>query len=163
MGWSDPACTLAHPSRLLPGRDCDPAPLLGFGVTHCLRQFPAMAGEVLEQTRTLSVLPCSWFFEHVCAKVTRTPEGRIDVRYADLDEVGDDPRAGRHLIGAHLSDHYGTVRANTQLSAVRVADSHAFLEAEGRLQPRHRCSHVRVDQYRSNGDRRRRAIRQHPC
>ena len=67
------------------------------------------------------------------AKVARTPEGRIDVRYADLDEVGDDPRAGRHLIGAHVRDNDGTVRTDAQLSAVRVADSHAFLEAEGRL------------------------------
>src|SRR5205823_11302124 len=28
---------------LLPGRDCNPAPFLGFDVTHRLRQFPAMA------------------------------------------------------------------------------------------------------------------------
>ena len=77
-----------------------------------------MATAALEQTRTFAVLPGSRFFEHACARVAGTPEGRIDVRYADLDDVCDDARAGRHLIGAHVGDHYGTVRADTQLSAV---------------------------------------------
>jgi hypothetical protein len=36
--------------------------------------------------------------------------------------VRDDARAGRNLIAVHVGDHYCTVRSNTQLSAMRVAD-----------------------------------------
>ena len=150
-----------RPDRALPGRDCDSAPFFGFDVTHRLRQLPAMATQVLEQARTLTVFPGSWFFEHASTELARRPEGRIDVRYANLDDVRDDARAGGNLIAVYVGDHYGTVRSNTQLSAVRVADPHPLLEAEGRLQPRDRCSHVRIDQHRSDRGRRRRTIRQH--
>jgi hypothetical protein len=120
-----------------------------------------MATQVLEQAGTLAVFPGSWFFEHTSAEVAGTPEGRIDVRHANLDDVRDDARAGRNLIAVHVGDHYRTVRSNTQLSAMRIADPHPFLEAKGRLQPRDRCSHVGIDQHRSDRDRRRRTIRQH--
>ena len=120
-----------------------------------------MTTEILEHARTLAILPCSWFLENECTEFTSTLAGCIDVWHSELDDVRDDARFGRHLIGAHVSDHHGTVRSDTQLSAVRVADPHPLLEPERRLQPRHGRAYVGINQNRSDGDRWRRTIHQH--
>ena len=120
-----------------------------------------MPTNVLEHTRTLAVLPRVWLFEDAGAEIAGTTEGRVDVRHPHLDEVCDDAGRGRHLIVVHVGGDDGTVGSNTQLSAVCVADPHPFLEAEGGLEPDNCRSHIRIDQYRRNGRRWCRAIRQH--
>src|SRR6266496_4238770 len=72
-----------------------------------------------------------------------------------------DAVAWRTLTTTNVGDNDGTVRSDTQLGAVRITDPHPFLESECGLQPRYRCSYVRVDEHRSHGRRRRRTISQH--
>ena len=75
--------------------------------------------------------------------------------------MGHDTAGWGDLIGANVGDDDGAVCADAQLSPVRVADAHAFLEAEGGVEPGDGSSHIRIDQHRRNGRGRCRAIRQH--
>src|SRR6266496_522363 len=72
-----------------------------------------------------------------------------------------DAVAWRTLTTTNVGDNDGTVRADAQLGAVRITDPYPFLESESGLQPRHRRSHVRINEHWSNGRGRRRTIRQH--
>ena len=84
-----------HESLLPVRATVDPARFLGFDVTQGLREFPAMASQVLEQARTLAVLPGHRLLQNACAEVAGTLEGRIDVLHPDLHEMRDDARALR--------------------------------------------------------------------
>jgi hypothetical protein len=89
-----------------------------------------MAGEVFEQTSTLAVLVRRRFLEDVRAEVSRSREGRVDVWYSNLDEMGHSACARRDLVGVTVRDDDGAVRSDTQLSAVRITDAYALAEAE---------------------------------
>jgi hypothetical protein len=102
-----------------------------------------------------------WLLDDAPAEVTRSCERCIDVRHTHFEEMSHDTGGWRDLIAANVGDDDGAVRADAQLSPVRVADAHAFLEAEGGVEPGDGRSHIRIDQYRRNGRGRCRAIRQH--
>ena len=85
------------------------------------------------------------------SQVRGPSESFVDVRHAHLEDMRDDARTRRHVIAVDIGDDDGTVRSNTQLSAVRVSDPHPLRESEGGLQPFNRGSHVGVDQHRRDG------------
>src|SRR3954469_6741502 len=98
-----------------------------------------MTAQVLEDARALAVLPRSWLLEDAGAEVARLPERLVHVRYAPLDHLcADPPRRRRRLIAVDVGDDDSAVGSDTQLSTVRVSDSHPLRESEGGLQPRHR-------------------------
>src|SRR5438093_11118200 len=144
-----------------PRRDRSSAPFLGCGVAHGLGEFPAVAAQVLKDARALAVLVGPQFLDHARTATARAAERRIDVWHAHLEEVGNDAVAWRNLIATNVGDNDGTVRSDAQLGAVRITDPYPFLESECGLQPRYRGSYVWVHEHRSDGDGRRRTIRQH--
>lgn len=108
--------------------------------------------------------PYSWvrrFIEDMRTGIAGTRERRVNVRHTHLDDVGDDACAWCNLIATHVRDDDCTVPSDPELSAVRVADADPFLEAEGGFKPRHRRTHIGINEHRGHGDGRHRAIRQH--
>ena len=101
--------TLAHPIRLSPRCDCRAAPFLGRDVAHCLRQFPAVAADVLDDTGALAILPRRQRFHDTCALFPRASEGRINVGHAHLDYVRHTVSARCDSIGTHLGHDHGTI------------------------------------------------------
>ncbi len=120
-----------------------------------------MAAYVLKHARAFAVLVARWFIEDARTGITGTGDRSIDVWHAHLDDVGGDASARCDLIATDVGDDDGAVRSDSQLSAVRFADAHPFLEAERRLQPRYRRSYIGVDEHRGYSDGRRGTIRQH--
>lgn len=159
-GLTDPTKG-AGQTRRSPRGNGYPTPLLGLYVTDRLRQLPAVPGYVFEHTRALTVLEGCRFLEDTGAEVPCTCERGIDVRYAHLDEVCHETVAWRYLVGANIGYDDRTVRPDTQLRPMPLANPNTLLEAERRFQPFHRRSYIRIDQNRSHGDWRCGTVAQH--
>ena len=120
-----------------------------------------MTGKILEQAGALTVLVRRRFREHARAEITGSGKRCIDIGNLDLDEVRHNATAWYDLIGPNIGDDDGAIGSDTQLGAMVFADAYPFAEAERGLQPRYCCSHIRIDQHRSDGGRRCGTIRQH--
>jgi hypothetical protein len=64
---------------------------------------------VLKNARTLTVLVRPQLFDHTRTRVACPSEGRIDIRYAHLDQVRRDATTRRNSIATNLRDHDGAV------------------------------------------------------
>jgi len=119
-----------------PGREDDASPFRRIDIARRLRQFPTVAGDVVEHARTLAVLVRRRFLDYASAGITRASERRIDGRYTHLDDVCHFAWARLNLLPTHISNDDCAVRSDVHLRAMRVPDPHAFLETERILQPR---------------------------
>src|SRR5580765_2492851 len=103
-----------------------------------------MPGEILDDARALAVLIRPNLLDDDSAVLARSLERRVDIGDANLDHVQDGAGARGDLLAARLGDDHCTVGPNAQLRAVCVADPHALLETERRLEPRNGGSNVRI-------------------
>ncbi len=96
-------------ARLSPGGDCRSTPFLGRDVAYCLRQFPAVTADVLDDARTLSVFPRRQLLHDPCAGFARPSERRVHVRYTYLDDVRHTAAAWRNSIGTRIGHDDSTI------------------------------------------------------
>jgi hypothetical protein len=68
-----------------------------------------VTGYVLEDAGALAVLVGLQLFDHTRATITRTSERRVDVGYADLDQVRRDALTRRNSVATDLGDDDGAV------------------------------------------------------
>ena len=147
--------------RLLPGCDGRPAPFLGCDVAHGLRQLPPVAGRVLQHTGSLAVLPGCQLLDDSAPWSQARANAASTSATRTLTRCVHPPPLWRDPLATDVGDHDGTVQPDAQLGTVRFTDPHPLLEAKRRLEPRHCCPHIRIDEHRCHGGRRRRTIRQH--
>ena len=112
-----------------------------------------MPADVLEDPRTLPVLPRRQFLDDQSAGVNGARERRVDVGHPHLDDVRDGADGRRGPVAAGIPDNNGAVGSDPQLCAVRVPDPDLLLEPERRLEPRDSRPHVRVVEHWSDGGR----------
>lgn len=120
-----------------------------------------MTGRVLHHARTFAVLKAGRLLDHPSSGLTSTDPGGVNIRHTDLEHVCDASCGGLDPIPVNVRDNHPSILANAQLRPVGLADADSFLETERGAQPGHGGAHIRVDQHRRYGDRRRRTIGQH--
>src|SRR6266487_4244184 len=100
--------------RCSPGSDRSSAPFLRCDVAHRLREFPAVAAHVLEDSRAFAVLVGSQFLNDARTTRSRTRERLIDLWHPHFDHLRDGASARHDLIAPDVADNDGAVRSDSQ-------------------------------------------------